>query len=103
MTALLAVLALAGYQNHDKIAEVLKGIGQRAQSGQTGAEGKLSGTGGIGDLLGNLARGGGLGDLFGSSAAGGILSGSEVFWSSSNATVRATKSNPGSAQATTSR
>ena len=74
LTALLAVLAVAGYQNRDKIAEVLKGIGQRAQSGQSGAD-SASSAGGIGDILGNLAQGGGLGDIFGGSSAGGILSG----------------------------
>jgi len=74
LTALLAVLAVAGYQNRDKIAEALKGIGQRAQSGQTGA-GSAPSAGGIGDLLGNLTRGGGFGDIFGGSSAGGILSG----------------------------
>jgi uncharacterized protein YidB (DUF937 family) len=74
LTALLAVLAVAGYQNRDKIAEVLKGIGQRAQSGQSGAD-SASSAGGIGDILGNLAQGGGLGDIFGGSSPGGILSG----------------------------
>ena len=29
MTALLGLLAIAGYQNRDKIAEMLGGVGQR--------------------------------------------------------------------------
>jgi hypothetical protein len=56
MTALLGLLAVAGYQNRDKIAEMLSGIGQ----GTPGAAGQ-SGTGaagqsGIGGLLGQLSR-----------------------------------------------
>ena len=39
MTALLGLLAVAGYQNRDKIAEMLKGLGQGAPaSGQPGAQ-----------------------------------------------------------------
>lgn len=86
MTALLAVLALAGYQNRDKIGEVLnnlrngEGLGggtPGTPGGQT-AGGMASGTGasggGLGGLLGGLG-GGGLGDLLGGSSSGGILSG----------------------------
>jgi uncharacterized protein YidB (DUF937 family) len=43
MTALLGLLAVAGYQNRDKIAEVLGGLGK----GTTGA----TGGGGLGGLL----------------------------------------------------
>jgi uncharacterized protein YidB (DUF937 family) len=69
MTALLGLLAVAGYQNRDKIAEMLSGIGQ----GTPGAAGQ-SGTGaagqsGIGGLLGQLSR------SFTGASAGGILSG----------------------------
>ena len=32
MTALLGLLAIAGYQNRDKIAEMLGGLGQNARS-----------------------------------------------------------------------
>ena len=39
MTALLGLLAIAGYQNRDKIAEMLRGLGQNNQTGQRGAEG----------------------------------------------------------------
>jgi uncharacterized protein YidB (DUF937 family) len=59
MTALLGLLAIAGYQNRDKIAEMLGGLNKPGSSGQ----------GGIGGLLGQLS-----GSLGGASA-GGILSG----------------------------
>jgi uncharacterized protein YidB (DUF937 family) len=57
MTALLGLLAIAGYQNRDKIAEMLGGSGQD----KTGASGPT----GLGGLLGGL----------GGAGAGGILSG----------------------------
>jgi uncharacterized protein YidB (DUF937 family) len=59
MTALLALLAIAGYQNRDKIAEMLGGRGQNKPA--------PDGQGGIGGLLGQLGLGG--------ASAGGILSG----------------------------
>ena len=59
MTALLGLLAIAGYQNRDKIAEMIRGAGQN----KTGANEQ----GGIGGLLGQLG--------LGSASAGGILSG----------------------------
>jgi hypothetical protein len=34
MTALLALLAIAGYQNRDKIAEMLRGAGQNNPGGK---------------------------------------------------------------------
>ena len=46
MTALLGLLAIAGYQNRDKLAEMLSGLGQN----KPGAAGQ----GGIGGLLGQL-------------------------------------------------
>jgi uncharacterized protein YidB (DUF937 family) len=65
MTALLGLLAIAGYQNRDKIAEMLKGAGATegsgTQPGLGGLLGNLGGegaTGGVGGLLG-----GGLGEL----------------------------------------
>jgi uncharacterized protein YidB (DUF937 family) len=68
MTALLGLLAIAGYQNRDKIAEMLKGAGatgdkpgSATQPGLGGVLGNLGGegaTGGVGGLLG-----GGLGEL----------------------------------------
>ena len=58
MTALLGLLAIAGYQNRDKIAEMLGGLNKSGPSGQ----------GGIGGLLGQLTGG------LGGASAGGILS-----------------------------
>ena len=63
MTALLGLLALAGYQNRDKLAELLKGAGSNnAQLGASTQQGPLGG------LLGSLsgaAAGGGVGGLLG--------------------------------------
>jgi uncharacterized protein YidB (DUF937 family) len=61
MTALLGLLAIAGYQNRDKIAEMLRGVGQ----GKPGTAGQS----GIGGLLGQLSS------SLGGASAGGILSG----------------------------
>ena len=73
LTALLAVLAVAGYQNRDKITEVLRNLGQGAQT--PGPDGVIpANTGGIGDILGRLSNGG-LGSIFGGTSPGGILSG----------------------------
>jgi uncharacterized protein YidB (DUF937 family) len=71
MTALLGLLAIAGYQNRDKIAEMLEGLTNKGNEGappgsqpKTGLEGVLAGLGktlggaGAGGLLG-----GGLGEL----------------------------------------
>ena len=65
MTALLGLLAIAGYQNRDKIAEMLRGVGQgKPGGGQDGLGGLLTqlksslGGAGAGGLLG-----GGLGEL----------------------------------------
>jgi uncharacterized protein YidB (DUF937 family) len=60
MTALLGLLAVAGYQNRDKIAELLRGLGSSAPgvAGQTG----------IGGLLDQLRS-------LGGASAGGVLSG----------------------------
>src|SRR3954447_17669354 len=71
MTALLGLLAVAGYQNRDKITEMLGGIGKgtSADSGQSGSAPANSGQGGIGGLLGQL------GSSLGGASAGGILSG----------------------------
>jgi uncharacterized protein YidB (DUF937 family) len=61
MTALLALLAVAGYQNREKIAEWLGGTGQ----GKPGAPGQ----GGIGGLVTQLRN------SLGGANAGGVLSG----------------------------
>lgn len=65
MTALLGLLALAGYQNRDKLAELLKGAGS---SGNT-PPGSSNQQGPLGGLLGNL--GGGLAGA----GVGGLLNG----------------------------
>jgi uncharacterized protein YidB (DUF937 family) len=57
MTALLALLAVAGYQNRDKIAEMLRGSGRSGADNQSG----------LGGWLRQLGLGG--------ASAGGILSG----------------------------
>lgn len=85
MTALLSVLAVAGFQNRDKIAEVLKGLSGNLQrrvdpSGTSAPDTATAGqSGGAGDLQGGPAGAGGLGGLGdwlrGTGGAGGILSG----------------------------
>ena|SRR5947208_3213367 len=61
MTALLGLLALAGYQNRDKLSELLKGAS--AQPGSSGTQSQLGG------LLGNI------GGMLRGSSAGGLLNG----------------------------
>jgi uncharacterized protein YidB (DUF937 family) len=61
MTALLGLLAIAGYQNRDKIAEMLRGSGQSTPGS--------AGQGGIGGLLGQLKS------SLGGASGGGIVSG----------------------------
>jgi uncharacterized protein YidB (DUF937 family) len=78
MTALLGLLAVAGYQNRDKIAEMLRGAG----SGNPGTPDQDGQPGGLGGLLGSLggnpgtAGGGnqqaGLGGLLGGLGGGGL-------------------------------
>jgi uncharacterized protein YidB (DUF937 family) len=63
MTALLGLLALAGYQNRDKLADLLKGAGNSTQPGAANQQGPLGGL--LGNLSGTLAGGG----------VGGLLSG----------------------------
>ena len=65
MVALLGLLAVAGYQNRDKIAEML---GTRKQQAG-GAAGQQSQQGAQGGVLGNL------GGLLGGASAGSVLSG----------------------------
>jgi uncharacterized protein YidB (DUF937 family) len=64
MTALLALLAVAGYQNRDKIAEMLKG----SQSGAT-LPGRTDSAGGLGGILGDLGAKGGVGGILGGGLA----------------------------------
>ncbi|WP_201829380.1 YidB family protein [Microvirga zambiensis] len=60
MTALLGLLAVAGYQNRDKIAEMLGGLTnpQGGQGGSSQPQGGLGNLGGLGGLLGGLAGAG---------------------------------------------
>jgi len=63
MTALLGLLAIAGYQNRDKLGELLKGA-----TGNNPAVGAGNQQGPLGGLLGNLGgalAGGGAGGLLG--------------------------------------
>ena len=55
MTALLGLLALAGYQNRDKLAELLKGAGAGSPDA-TPAQQPLGGA--LGNLMGMLGQGG---------------------------------------------
>jgi uncharacterized protein YidB (DUF937 family) len=67
MTALLGLLAIAGYQNRDKIAEMLGNL----TKGSAGAGGASPGTGpGAGAALP-----GGLGGLLAGTSVGGLLTG----------------------------
>ena len=65
MVALLGLLAVAGYQNRGKIAEVLGGLKQQPD----GAPVQNNQEGGLGGVLGNL------GGLLGGASAGSVLSG----------------------------
>lgn len=76
MTALLGLLAVAGFQNRDKIAEMLRG----QTGGQPGAPGSLPGQAGSGQIGqgggtsagANQGLGGLLGGLGGAAAGGGL-------------------------------
>jgi uncharacterized protein YidB (DUF937 family) len=61
MTALLGLLAIAGYQNRDKLAELLKGGGGQPNTG--------GGQQPLGGLLGNLSG------MLGGAGVGGLLNG----------------------------
>jgi len=67
MLALLGLLAVAGYQNRDKIADALKGLQGRTDDGQPSS-------GGLGEILGNLGDmlGGGTGTGQGNVLTGGL-------------------------------
>jgi uncharacterized protein YidB (DUF937 family) len=84
MTALLGLLAVAGFQNRDKLSELLGGGGQgrSGMPGQGDRQGGSGGQGGLGGLLEGLGgkggAGGGLGGLLGGLggvSAGGLLTG----------------------------
>jgi uncharacterized protein YidB (DUF937 family) len=72
MTALLGLLAIAGYQNRDKIAEMLRGGGGAAPPPGAGRATEPSGGAASDGSLGGLL--GGLGSLVGGAGAGGLLS-----------------------------
>lgn len=75
MLALLGLLAVAGYQNRDKIGAALNNLGGSLGGGQGGAApGTIPGaapSGGLGGLLG----GGGLGQVLSGLGAGGLTGG----------------------------
>ncbi|CDZ32726.1 Hypothetical protein NGAL_HAMBI1146_00060 [Neorhizobium galegae bv. officinalis] len=80
LKALLAVLAVAGFQNRDRIAEILKGVTERQRTSPGGAtQGSAANAapgldGGIDDILSRL-RTGGLGSLVSGGSIGSILNG----------------------------
>ena len=65
MVALLGLLAVAGYQNRDKLGELMGGLGNK--SGTTADPDRQSR--GLGDIIG------GLGGLLGGATSGRVLSG----------------------------
>jgi uncharacterized protein YidB (DUF937 family) len=71
MTALLGLLAVAGYQNRDKLAEMFGGGGGNPPDGTQGGHSPAGQTqgGGLGGMLGNL------GGMFGGAAGSSTLSG----------------------------
>ncbi|HZA91457.1 MAG TPA: YidB family protein, partial [Gemmatimonadales bacterium] len=74
MTALLGLLAVAGYQNRDKLAEMLGGASGNRTGLPGGAGQQPGGTGSLGGLLGG-GLGGLLGGLGGNASPGGLVSG----------------------------
>ncbi|MBX9930260.1 MAG: YidB family protein [Methylobacterium sp.] len=68
MTALLGLLAVAGFQNRDKIAEMLGGLG-KAPGGQPNQPGQAADQGGLSGILGSIAG------ALGGAGAGGFLGG----------------------------
>ncbi|MCJ2101812.1 YidB family protein [Methylobacterium sp. E-046] len=65
MTALLGLLAVAGFQNKDKIVEMLGGSHSAPQAGSAAAPGQA----GLGGLLGNI------GGALGGAGVGNVLGG----------------------------
>jgi uncharacterized protein YidB (DUF937 family) len=65
LTALLGLLAIAGYQNRDKLAEMLNGTGSAASSRPRGQQPQA----GLGGLLSNLTG------MVGGAGVGGLLNG----------------------------
>lgn len=78
LKALLGVLAVAGYQNREKIADFLRGLNTQQTSGANRVEEASSTQTSGGDLLGKLGGGresGGIGSIFDGLTSGGTLSG----------------------------
>ncbi|SFG80799.1 YidB family protein [Methylobacterium gossipiicola] len=72
MTALLGLLAVAGYQNRDKLAELLKGHGPETRSPVPPIPNTTSTASGTGGGLGNLNLGSLLGGV-GTAGIGGLI------------------------------
>lgn len=68
MTALLGLLAVAGFQNRDKITEMLSGLGKSA-GGQPGQPGHAADQGGLSGILASITG------ALGGAGAGGLLGG----------------------------
>lgn len=64
MVALLGLLAVAGYQNRDKLGGLLNGLGNQSDPNNPNRQ-----SGGLGDLLG------GLGGALGGATSGSVVSG----------------------------
>ena len=74
MLALLGLLAVAGYQNRDKISGAINDLKSRSRTSTDGTPDILGGlTNGLGGLLNG--QGGGLGGLLGGLGAGGLAGG----------------------------
>ena len=74
MTALLGMLAVAGYQNRDKIGEMLSGLGNQQTAQPSGMQASVPQTGGMGSAMGG-GMGGGMGQQAGGLLGGGLLGG----------------------------
>jgi uncharacterized protein YidB (DUF937 family) len=89
MTALLGLLAVAGYQNRDKIAELVSGLGthapqvpgQGANASQNAPRSAGQGDASLADVFGG--RGGALGGTGAKDGLGGLLSGAGSFLNNS--------------------
>ena len=68
MTALLGLLAVAGFQNRDKITEMLSGLGKGAGA-QPGQPGQPADQGGLSGILASITG------ALGGAGAGGLLGG----------------------------
>jgi len=75
LTALLGVLAVAGYQNRDKIQEILRKLVDNGQetAGQPAGSSEGSADSGFGGLLGGLFKPGGVGDLLKGGSVGSVV------------------------------